>query len=63
MSIGYLSQVERDQATPSLGALAGIARGLGVDIDYFIATPIHREWPDAAARATAFLAAWIVGRL
>jgi transcriptional regulator with XRE-family HTH domain len=39
LSIGFLSQVERDQATPSLGALAGIARGLGVDIDYFIATP------------------------
>lgn len=38
LSVGFLSQVERDQATPSLGALAGIARGLGVDIDYFIAT-------------------------
>ena len=38
LSVGFLSQVERDQATPSLGALAGIARGLG-DIDYFIATP------------------------
>lgn len=39
LSVGFLSQVERDQATPSLGALAGIARGLGVDVDYFIATP------------------------
>ena len=39
LSVGFLSQVERDQATPSLGALAGIARGLGVEIDYFIATP------------------------
>ena len=39
LSVGFLSQVERDQATPSLGALAGIARGLGVDIDHFIATP------------------------
>lgn len=39
LSAGFLSQVERDQATPSLGALAGIARGLGVDIDYFVATP------------------------
>lgn len=39
LSVGFLSQVERDQATPSLGALAGIARGLGVDIDYFVATP------------------------
>lgn len=39
LSVGFLSQVERDQATPSLGALAGIARGLGVDVDYFVATP------------------------
>jgi transcriptional regulator with XRE-family HTH domain len=39
LSVGFLSQVERDQATPSLGALAGIARGLGVDVEYFIATP------------------------
>lgn len=39
LSVGFLSQVERDQATPSLGSLAGIARGLGVDIEYFIATP------------------------
>jgi quercetin dioxygenase-like cupin family protein len=39
LSVGFLSQVERDQATPSLGALAGIARGLGVDIDYFVSTP------------------------
>jgi transcriptional regulator with XRE-family HTH domain len=39
LSVGFLSQVERDQATPSLGALAGIARGLGVEVDYFVATP------------------------
>lgn len=39
LSVGFLSQVERDRATPSLGALAGIARGLGVEIDYFVATP------------------------
>lgn len=39
LSVGFLSQVERDQATPSLGALAGIARGLGVDVDYFVSTP------------------------
>jgi len=39
VSVGYLSQVERDQATPSLGTLAQIARALGVTIDYFIATP------------------------
>ena len=39
VSVGYLSQVERDHATPSLGTLAGIARALGVGIDYFVAAP------------------------
>jgi transcriptional regulator with XRE-family HTH domain len=39
ISVGYLSQVERDQATPSLGTLAQIARSLDVGMDYFIATP------------------------
>lgn len=53
LSVGFLSQVERDQATPSLGALAGIARGLGVDIDYFIATPsIENGVTRAASRLT-----------
>jgi transcriptional regulator with XRE-family HTH domain len=39
VSVGYLSQLERDLATPSLGTLAQIARGLGVGVDYFISTP------------------------
>ena len=39
ISVGYLSQVERDLATPSLGTLANIARSLDVGVDYFIATP------------------------
>ncbi|MCR6673148.1 helix-turn-helix domain-containing protein [Devosia ginsengisoli] len=39
VSVGYLSQVERDHATPSLGTLAGIARALGVGIDYFVSAP------------------------
>lgn len=39
VSVGYLSQVERDHATPSLGTLAQIARALGVTIDYFVASP------------------------
>ncbi len=53
LSVGFLSQVERDHATPSLGALAGIARGLGVDIDYFIATPsIENGVTRAEERAT-----------
>lgn len=39
VSVGYLSQLERDNATPTLGTLAQIAQALGVGIDYFIATP------------------------
>ncbi len=39
VSVGFLSQVERDKATPSLGTLAGIAAAFGVEVDYFIATP------------------------
>lgn len=39
VSVGYLSQVERDHATPSLGTLAQIARALGVTIDYFVSAP------------------------
>jgi len=39
VSVGYLSQVERDFATPSLGTLAQISRALGVGIDYFVSAP------------------------
>ena len=39
VSIGYLSQVERDNATPTLGTLAQIAAALGVALEYFIAAP------------------------
>lgn len=39
ISVGFLSQVERDKATPSLGTLAALGDALGVDIDYFVATP------------------------
>ncbi|WP_309084655.1 XRE family transcriptional regulator [Chelativorans sp.] len=39
VSVGYLSQLERDNATPSLGTLAQIARALGVPLDYFVAAP------------------------
>ncbi len=39
VSVGYLSQVERDNATPTLGTLAQIADALGVGLEYFIATP------------------------
>lgn len=36
VSVGYLSQVERDNATPSLGTLAQIAAALDVGLEYFI---------------------------
>jgi transcriptional regulator with XRE-family HTH domain len=39
VSVGYLSQVERDNAVPTLGTLAEIAAALEVQIDHFIATP------------------------
>ncbi|HTJ58188.1 MAG TPA: XRE family transcriptional regulator [Devosiaceae bacterium] len=39
ISIGYVSLVERDLATPTLGTLAQIARSLNVGVDYFISTP------------------------
>ena len=40
VSVGFLSQVERDKATPSLGTFAGIAAAFGVKVDCFIATPM-----------------------
>ncbi|WP_448951490.1 helix-turn-helix domain-containing protein [Labrys neptuniae] len=43
ISVGYLSQVERDQATPSLGTLAQIAHSLDVGMDYFIAAPSSED--------------------
>jgi transcriptional regulator with XRE-family HTH domain len=39
VSVGHLSTIERDQATPSLGTLAQIARHLDVGMAYFIAVP------------------------
>ncbi len=46
VSVGYLSQVERDHATPSLGTLASIARALGVGIDYFVSAPTAQAGAD-----------------
>ncbi|MBS0564782.1 MAG: cupin domain-containing protein [Proteobacteria bacterium] len=48
ISYGYLSQVERDNATPTLGTLAQVAQALGLGIDYFIAAP---RAADAVTRA------------
>ncbi|MFN4101103.1 MAG: helix-turn-helix domain-containing protein, partial [Pararhodobacter sp.] len=48
ISVGFLSQVERNKATPSLGTLASLAAVLGVEINWFIATP---QPADAVTRA------------
>lgn len=48
LSVGYLSQVERGNATPSLGTLSKVANALGVGIEYFIAT---QKPADALIRA------------
>mgnify|MGYP001817293809 CR=1 FL=1 len=39
ISVGYLSQVERGNATPSLGTLAQISHALDLGLDYFVARP------------------------
>jgi transcriptional regulator with XRE-family HTH domain len=36
VSVGYVSQIERDMAVPTLGTLAQIADALGVEIEYFV---------------------------
>src|SRR5207244_13492751 len=43
LSIGHLSLVERDRATPSINALHAISRALGVTISWFFEA---REAPD-----------------
>ncbi|WP_196258255.1 helix-turn-helix domain-containing protein [Pelagibacterium limicola] len=43
ISVGYLSQVERDQASPSISTLASVARALKVGVDYFIAAPSTQD--------------------
>ena len=39
LSVGFLSQVERNLTTPSLSSLAAIAKALDAGVDYFLATP------------------------
>lgn len=43
ISVGYLSQVERDHSTPSLGTLAQISRALDVGVEFFIAAPSAKD--------------------
>lgn len=39
LSVGYLSQLERDRAVPSIRALNTISRALGVNISWFFPDP------------------------
>lgn len=39
ISVGFLSQVERNLTTPSLSSLVNIAKTLGVGVDYFLTSP------------------------
>lgn len=50
VSVSYISQVERDNAVPTLGTLAEIAAALDVGIDFFIASP---RQADSVTRAGA----------
>ncbi|PVA05481.1 helix-turn-helix domain-containing protein [Thalassorhabdomicrobium marinisediminis] len=42
LSVGYLSQIERDIATPSLGSLNRLAAALSLDLGHFIPLPNAR---------------------
>lgn len=42
LSVGYLSQIERDMATPSLGSLKRLAAALSMDLNHFIQMPNAR---------------------
>jgi transcriptional regulator with XRE-family HTH domain len=57
ISVGFLSQVERDKATPSLGTLAQLAAVLGVQIEYFISTPRPTDSISRAQDREAFAVA------
>ncbi len=48
LSVGYLSQLERDKAVPTLATLAQIARAMDVSVDFFVST--HKP-TDALSRA------------
>lgn len=43
VSYSYLSQLERDNATPTLGTLAQVAAALGVGVDYFVSAPRYAD--------------------
>lgn len=54
VSIGYLSLIERDQATPTLTTLDRIAQALGVGLDRFVVRPEPVECVTRAAERQRF---------
>ncbi len=54
VSVSYLSQVERDNAVPTLGTLAEVAAALCVSIDYFVATPRQSDSVTRASQRSRF---------
>ena len=54
VSVGYLSQVERGNATPSLGTLAQVAVALDLGLDYFVARPKPKDSVTYAATRPKF---------
>lgn len=54
VSVGYLSQVERGNATPSLGTLAQIAVALDFGLDYFVSRPKPGDSVSYAANRPKF---------
>ncbi|UWQ90664.1 XRE family transcriptional regulator [Rhodobacteraceae bacterium M382] len=47
LSVGYLSQLERQDADPSIRALNVIGKALGVGINWFFPAPPEQDDPDA----------------
>ena len=39
LSVGFISRIERNKATPSLGSVAALAAALGTTVDAFVAAP------------------------
>ena len=52
LSVGYLSLIERDLATPSIKALHAVSRALGVTIGWFF-EPATRRRPSATSSSAA----------
>ena len=46
LSVGYLSQLEREQAVPSIRSLNTISRALGVNISWFFPDPDRQASPE-----------------